>query len=121
MRPAEKGNTPPQEIFPKKGSHCNGAAMCKTFFCHSTRILHHPAAMGEEDFGDYDRVAHTLCSLSMQVWGAPVSSCRVLFKALQVMQFCLRTGFSESDDLYGGSEKDPNAGLMQGNCMAPQA
>ena len=35
------------------------------------------------------------------------------------MQFCLRTGFGESEELYGGTLDDPIAGLGQGNCMAP--
>ncbi len=67
----------------------------------------------------YDRIAHSPCILLMQAWGAPVSSCQVLFWTLQVMKFCLRTGFGESEDLYGGAEEDPNTSLVQGNCMAP--
>jgi len=120
MQQAHESSIIPDEIFSKKGSHCDGAAMCKTFFCDGSRILHHPAAVEGEDLGDcYDRILHSPCSLSMQAWGAPVSSCRVLFKALQVMKFCLRTGFGESEEFYGGSEEDPIAGLGQGNCMAP--
>ena len=35
------------------------------------------------------------------------------------MQFCLRTGFGESTQTYGGSEESPFAGLGQGNRVAP--
>ncbi len=120
MKASRDSHAIPDKIFSKKGSHCDGTAMCKTFFCEGSRTLHHPAGMGEEDFGDcYDRVATAPCSLLMQAWGAPVSSCCVLFKALMVMRFCLRTGFGESDETYGESEDDPIVGLGQGNYMAP--
>ena len=49
-----------------------------------------------------DRVASSPCSISMQAWGAPVSTFKLLFKALQVMQFCLRTEFGELEELYVG-------------------
>ena len=85
MQQAGERGAIPHEIFSKKGSHCDGAAMCKTLFCDGSRTLHHPAALAEEDFGDcYDRVATAPCSLSMQAWGAPAKACRVLFKALQI-------------------------------------
>ena len=35
------------------------------------------------------------------------------------MQFCLRTGFDESKDFYGGTEETPYAGLGQGSGTAP--
>ena len=37
------------------------------------------------------------------------------------MQFCVRTGFGESDRFYGGSEENPLAGYGQGNGAAPPA
>ena len=38
----------PEEHFAKKGSHCYNAHMVKTFYCDASRVLHHPAALGEE-------------------------------------------------------------------------
>ena len=70
MQRADEQNAIPEEIVSRKGRHCNIAAMSKTFFCDGSRVLHHPGAMAEEDFGDcYDRVASSPCSLSMQVLG----------------------------------------------------
>ena len=66
MQQAHENSIIPDEIFSKKGSHCDGAAMCKTFFCDGSRTLHHPAAVEGEDLGDcYDRILHSPCGLSM--------------------------------------------------------
>ena len=43
----------------------------------------------------------------------------MMLKALQIMQFYLRTGFGESRMTYGGSEETPLFGLGQGNGAAP--
>ena len=73
----------PEEHIGKKGSHCYNAHMVKTFYCDASRVLHHPAALGEEDFGDcYDRAAHPITSLSVQAWGVPPLGCRLLFHLL---------------------------------------
>jgi hypothetical protein len=44
-----------QECYAKKQSHCNFGVLPKQFFCDSLRVLHHPAGLGECNFGDcYD-------------------------------------------------------------------
>jgi len=35
------------------------------------------------------------------------------------MHYCLRTGFGESKEMYGGTESDPFQGYGQGNCASP--
>ena len=120
MKQASDCGTIPDEHFAKKGSHCNNANLCKRFFCDISRVLHWPASMQQSDFGEcYDRAAHAPTSIAMQAWGTPVEAIRVLFKCLMLMQFCLKTGFGESDEFYGGTEEDPNSGLGQGNGAAP--
>ena len=42
-----------------------------------------------------------------------------MLKSLQIMQFCLQTGFGKSTQTYGGSEDNPLAGAGQGNGGAP--
>jgi hypothetical protein len=45
----------PQEVFAKKHSHCSHAVLTKQFFFDSSHTLHHPAGLGECNFGDcYD-------------------------------------------------------------------
>ena len=34
------------------------------------------------------------------------------------MHYCLRTGFGESKEMYGGKESDPFQGYGQGNCAS---
>ena len=103
----------PEETFAKKHSQCTDAVMTKILFTDDSKIMHHPAAVGGCDLGDcYDRNAHGPMSIGLQSWGwgVPVSAIKVLLTALQTMQFCLCTGFGESDKFYGGTKDDPLAG-----------
>ncbi len=110
----------PQECFAKKHSHCNYAVLTKQFFCNSSCSLHHPAGLGECDFGNcYDRAAHPLTSIALQSWGIPASAIRVLLTTMQTMQYVLKTGFGESTETYGGMSASPNSGLGQGSGASP--
>ena len=90
--------------------------MVKRTFCDMVRILHHPAGISELDFGDcYDRMAHPPTSLALQSFGVPRKAVKVLLQALQLMQFCLRTGFGESRELFEGTDEDSFNGSGQGS------
>ena len=112
----------PQECFAKKYSHCDHAVLTKQFFCNSSRVLHHPAGLGECDFGDcYDRAAHPPTSIALQSWGIPKPAIRVLLSTMQTMQYVLKTGFGESSESYGGTVASPLSGLGQGSGASPPA
>ena len=97
MKKAREEDGIPDEVYAKKGSHCDDATMSKVFFCDLSRIMRHPAAITEADLGEcYDRMAHPPTSIAMQSWGVPKSACKVVLTALQLMQFCLKNGFGES-------------------------
>ena len=120
MHSARDSDVIPEENFAKKGSNCNDTVMTKRMFTDDSRILHHPAAVGGSDWGDcYDRAAHPAASLAFRSWGVPQAGCRVLLMALWTMHYCLRTGFVESKEMYGGTEEDPFQGYGQGNCASP--
>ena len=120
MKLAKEKGVIPEESFAKQGSHVNNALMAKTFFADISKVLHWPAALGGCDFGDcYDRAAHGPASIGLQAWGITPKTVSVLLKAMMTMQFCLRTGFGESKQFYGGSEDNPLAGFGQGNGAAP--
>ena len=122
MQQAIRDGSIPQECFAKKHSHCNHAVLTKQFFCDSSRCLHHPAGLGECDFGDcYDRAAHPPTSIALQSWGIPTSAIRVLLKTMQSMQYVLKTGFGESTESYGGTPESPLSGLGQGSGASPPA
>ena len=122
MKTAKEKGVIPDESFAKKGSHVDHALMVKRWFADISKILHWPAALGGCDFSDcYDRAAHGPASIGLQAWGIPPAAVAILLRAMQTMQFCVRTGFGESDKFYGGSEEDPLAGYGQGNGAAPPA
>ena len=116
---SEKGSIL-DELFARKGVQCADANLCKTFFAGVSKIMHHPASITSADFSDcYDRTAHPPLSLALQAFRTPKAAVKVMLKSLQIMQFCLRTGFGESTQTYGGSEDNPLAGAGQGNGGAP--
>ena len=103
------------EVYAKKGSHCDDATMSEVFFCDFSRIMRYPAVITEADLGEcYDRMAHPPTSIVMQSWGVPKSACKVVLTALQLMRFYLRTGFRESRQLFVGTKSRPFAGSSQG-------
>ena len=104
----------------KKHSHCDHAVLTKQFFCDSSRCLHHPAGLGECDFGGCsNRAAHPPTSITLQSWGMLKSAIRVLLRTMQTMQFFLKTGYGESTSSYGGTSLAPNSGLGQGSGASP--
>jgi hypothetical protein len=122
MQQAGREGAIPQECFAKKHSTCNHAVLTKQFFCDSSRSLHHPAGLGECDFGDcYDRAAYPPTSIALQSWGIPKSAIRVLLTLMATMQYVLKIGFGESTDSYGGTSSSPNSGLGQGSGASPPA
>jgi hypothetical protein len=122
MQQAGREGAIPQECFAKKHSTCNYAVLSKQFFCDSSRSLHHPAGLGECNFGDcYDWVAHPPTSIALQSWGIPKSAIRVLLTSMATMQYVLKMGFGESVNSYGGTSSSPNSGLGQGSGASPPA
>jgi hypothetical protein len=112
----------PQECFAKKHSHCNYAVLTKQFFCNSSRVLHHPAGLGECNFRDcYDCAAHPPTSIALQSWGISKTAIRLLLLSMQTMQYVLKTGFGESAESYSGTSSSPNSGLGQGSRASPPA
>ncbi len=112
----------PQECFTKKHCHCNYVVLIKQFFCNSSRSLHHPASLGECNFGDcYDRAAHPPMSIALQSWGIPKTVIWLLLSSMQTMQYELKTVFGKSAESYGGTSSSPNSGLGQGSGASPPA
>ena len=64
-------------------------------------------------------MGHGPTSLAMQSWGVPRNACRIVLKALRLMQFCLTAGFGEFKEMFGGTEENPFGGSGQGSGWAP--
>ena len=114
----EKGCIP-DDLFAKKLSDCNDATMTKVFFADVSKVMHHPART-MNNFGDcYDRSAHTIQSVALRAHGIPKEAVRNMLTCLQIMQFCVRTGFGESKELFRGTLTNPTMGLGMGNGAGP--
>ncbi len=99
----------PQECFTNEHIACNNGVLAKQFFCDSLHSLHHPAGLGECNFGNcYDQEAHPPMSIALQSWGNPKSAIWVLLTLMQTMQYVLKTGFGELASSYGGTSLNPN-------------
>ena len=62
-RALEEGGIP-DELYDKKGSHCDNATMTNILFCDLSIIMRHPAAITGADIEQcYDRMAHSLTSI----------------------------------------------------------
>ena len=110
----------PNDIYSKAEGHCNDATMTKVMFADHSKIMRHPAAISEANLGEcYDRMANPPTSLAMQSWGPPKNSAKIVLTALRLMQFCIRTGFGESPEPFGGTEDRPFRGGGQDSGWAP--
>ena len=90
--------------------------MCIWIFWNKIRQMRRPRRLGymnAEIF--YDRVVHTIASISARSWGLPFNVISMLLSTLQVMTFSLRTGFEDLDIIYGVTSDKPYQGLLQGN------
>jgi len=122
MSLAGENNAIPEELFAKAGSHCLDYTMSKTFVSDVSKVLHHPASLGTCDLGVcYDQGAHGTSGISLRAWRQPVNAVRIVLNSFETMQFCLRTGFGESNDFFGDTEDNPIAGWGQGSGAAPAA
>jgi len=120
MKKAREEGGLPGDIYFRAGGHCDDATMTKVMFCDHSKIMRHPAAISEANLGEcYDRMAHPPTSLAMQSWGLPKNSAKIVLTALRLMQFCIRIGFGESPELFGGTEDRPFGGGGQGSGWAP--
>ena len=69
----------PDEVYAKKGSHCDNVTMTKVFFCDLSRTMRHPAAITEVDLGEcYNRMTHPSTSITMQSRGVAGSAVKVV-------------------------------------------
>jgi hypothetical protein len=67
----------------------------------------------------YDRVVHSVSSLSMRRLGMPIEPINSMFKCLQKAAHRIRTAFGVSKKKYGDDREIPLQGLGQGNGCGP--
>jgi hypothetical protein len=68
----------------------------------------------------FDRIVHSVCSLSLQRLGMPLAPIISMLTTLQNLTHYVRTAFGDSDAGYGGPNQPiPMQGLGQGNGAGP--
>ena len=67
----------------------------------------------------YDRVVHSVSSLSMHCLGANIGPVKSMFISLQKSAHRIRTAFGISEKTYGQDREEPLQGLGQGNGAGP--
>ena len=121
IKTAEALQVIPKETFGGRNDACPiEVPLCRLMFFDLVRQKKFNAALGSYDAQTcYDRVAHNFTSLAVQSVGTPAPIIITMLKAIQLMQFHLRTGFGDSDATYSGTTARPYQGLCQGNGAAP--
>ena len=110
----------PDEIFSEKARMADNGALVKVLLYDIVRQLRRPAGLASVDAANcYDRVAHTIASMVFQAFGTPPNACVSMLKAIQEIQFFLRTAFGDSDKSVGARINLKTQGYMQGNGAAP--
>ena len=71
--------------------------------------------MSNDAKGCYDRIAHTVVTLSLRRLGMPKSAVQSMIDTIQRMEHHIRTAFGDSTDHYGGNDEAPPQGQFQGN------
>ncbi len=121
MEWAEKHNEIPIECYgSRKGHQAIDVAVNRAITWDLLRQKRHAGSIASVDAQTcYDRIAHSIASLSSQRLAVSVETMICLLSTLQLMKFFLRTAFGDSDTHYGGSLEDPLQGVCQGNGGGP--
>ena len=110
----------PPDQFAKKCTRADEGTLVKILENDINRAMYTTSAVTSLDLGDcYDRVSHSIASISYQAFGVPTPMTSMMRSWLQTMTFYLRMGFGKSKETYGGSLDDRIMGLGQGSGGAP--
>ena len=110
----------PNEVY--GGVPRRRAALCtlnKILSLDTIRLERRPAAVCSNDAKScYDRIVHTVASLSMQRLGVSMETGFTMFGTLQALNHHVRTAFGEKANGYGALGI-PLHGVGQGNGAGP--
>jgi hypothetical protein len=122
MYMAEKAKVLAPEQYGSQKFHCTtNLAVNKVLTYDLMRQLKRPGAVCSNDAKScYDLIGHTVASLAMQRMGVPKAVVDCLFTMLQSGIHEVRTGYGDSEVLYGGEYwVIPIHGIGQGNGAGP--
>ena len=120
IKNAKANNILEPETFAVAGQLAPNATMPKVMFTNVCRTLHRNYAVASANLGQcYDAVAHGLCSIALQAFGAPMKAISLMLLNLQTMNFWLRTVFGDYDIPFGSTADNPYYRINQCSGGAP--
>ena len=109
-------NLIPESQYAKRGSKAIEAGIVKILFFDHIRQNKQPGILFASDLMQcFDRMAHPVCSLVSQRLGVPKPAIKCMLTAIQHMEHKVRTGYGDSDIVYGNDRINPLQGGGQGN------
>ena len=110
----------PEEHYSQKGSTAEDACFDKTLTFDISRQTRTPMAIMSVDAAQcYDRVHHSLMSLTWLALIQNLPVVQILLSCLGDMKIYTRTGYGDSNTYFGGHSETPACGLGQGSKAAP--
>ena len=120
MEKARVHNQIPEEQYARKGGKAIDAALHKVLILDQFRMMRRGGiCMSGDLMNCYDRMVHSVGSLSMQSLGIPPHAIKCLSSTVQRMRHFVRTAYGDSDQFYGGNDNELLQGGGQGNPAAP--
>ena len=120
-------NIAPEQYGSRKNHTAIDHGLNKQLTFDLMRIKKKPGAVGSTDaLSCYNRVVHSVASLSMRRQGVPPAPIICMFTTIQKLKHYIRTIFGDSELSFGGDlwavkvSDGPIQGLGQGNGAAPQ-
>ena len=124
MQHCVKNNLISEEQYSIPGKKCVDHALNRRLLFDITRYKKTSTAMTPCDLKScFDRIAHTPATLAMASLGIPRKPIMSMFNTIQETDFITRTVFGDSEECFGGTEKEYDAkpqGVGQGNGAGPQ-
>ena len=117
---ARKYKLMPEEVFNERNRMTNDGMVSRVLFFDLVRQTRLPAGMSSVDTANcYNRIAHAIASLVFQSFGVTKESAVSMLKAIEEMEFFLRTVYGDSKDYAGSTVEVRTQGLYQGNGGSP--
>ena len=112
----------PEQFGSRKNHSSIDQVLIKTLYYDTLRIKRQDGYLCSNDAkACYDRITHSIASLSLQRVGLPIEPILSMFTTLQNMRHHIRTGYGISNISYGKTLRDgkPTQGSGQGNGASP--
>ena len=113
---------PESQYGTKRGTRAIEAVRLKRMSLEMIRLNRQPAVFMTTDLHScYDRIVHTVASLSSQKYGIQPEPIKMLIYSIQHSTSNIRTGLGDSERTYSSDPDDPFHGTGQGSGASPAA